>query len=417
MLESLKDFHDILYCQKSKNMMGLALYATIFVYGFMYRIIDLRHIFWCSIPFVLYFLYEKRSNPFDFSFLNLFAATLIISVIAFLREPFLNTYWSDVKVVWLFPMTYFMGCACNGNHKKDSDKIALGSITALNWGMFLQAVLDHIMKYFRPTEDSRTWFAFWKDDYEVSTVFDIGFLIMVSSFYYSIKEKKNIKIRIFTVIGVLFSIILSLSTEGRTTSCMFVGTFVLCLCFDIINRWNKGVGKLKKKYVKVGIAVLFLIVIAIILKVFNVFDVMNMPRIKSILGRDGGIVHNIRVELAIDGLKKAINIPQGGWEGNLDGGTHNTWLEFARRYNTIVFAFLMIYVVNSLKNGFKLIISKKEIVALDYFLFGALISMFLYMTLEPVGANPNYYYVLFFVFISGIVNRRCQLINNVNGDI
>ncbi|CBK75315.1 hypothetical protein CIY_27440 [Butyrivibrio fibrisolvens 16/4] len=201
MIESLDDFHKILYADKSKSMMSLALYTTIFVYGFMYRIIDLRHIFWCSIPFVLYFLYEKKNNPFDFSFLNLFVATLIIAVIAFLREPLLNTFWSDVKVVWLFPMTYLMGCACNGNSKIDSDRIALGSITALNWGMFLQAVLDHIMRYYRPTEDSRRWFAFWKDDYEVSTVFDIGFLIMVSSFYYSIKEKK-IKIKIITGIGI-----------------------------------------------------------------------------------------------------------------------------------------------------------------------------------------------------------------------
>ena len=61
MREKFEKIHKILYSEKSSAYMFLALCTTIFVYGFMYRIIDLRLTFWCALPFIIYYVFDDTS--------------------------------------------------------------------------------------------------------------------------------------------------------------------------------------------------------------------------------------------------------------------------------------------------------------------------------------------------------------------
>ncbi|SFI04096.1 hypothetical protein SAMN04487830_1198 [Pseudobutyrivibrio sp. OR37] len=407
MQEKLEALHKLLYSEKSKQYMFLALCTTVFVYGFMYRIIDLRTTFWCSIPFVLYHIFEDiKKNPFDISFILISTATLIIANIAYMREPWLNMMWSDVRLVFVLPMIYLLGNASVGNDRRKYAVRTCWGITALNFGMFFQAILDHINKFFEPRTD-RTWYSFWKDDYEVSTVFDIGFIIMVSSLYYAFKERKKRKyLYRITIINVILCIVFSLESGGRTTVFMCAVMLLVLGGADVIYSFPNYSAQAKKRIVIILSIILIIALVGILMFTSNILGIHDLY-MNSFLGRDGGILHNVRIQIAIQSLRDAINVPQGGWYGSellRGGGSHNTWLEFARRYNTFVFVIMILYICFTLINCAKQIFSKDNI---KYLVLGAVISMLIYMNMEPVGANPSYYYVIFFIFVSGIINKMC----------
>lgn len=407
MKKYLKNLHNALYAEKSHEYMFLALCTTIFVYGFMYRAFDLRITFWCSLPFVLYYCFERfDKNILDISFLLISTFSLIVAIIAYTREPWLNTYWSDVKVAWIFPTVYMLGVASVGHNPKKADERILHILNALNFGMFFQAVLDHLNKYRRPMDEFE-WYAFWKDDYELRTVFDFGFILMVSMTYYAFKNRKNIKYFLTVVLCSLIGIIWSLLIKGRTILALCVFCFFMSAFFDLITQGRKVSAKTKKKAI---VLTGFLILLAIVFRCLynaNIYGIKTAYH-NSFLSRDGGVFHNVRIRAAKDGLMQAIEHPEGGWYGSNaipNGGTHNTWLEFARFYNTFVFIILMMHVFITIKNMFKVLLGRKYGNIARFYLCNVFFSLFFYMTIEPVGANPSYYYVIFFIFVSGILNK------------
>ncbi len=410
MKESLKDFHKILYTDKSKQFVFMMLCTTVFIYGFMYRIIDLRSTFWCAIPFCLYYVFENQNNPFDINFLYIFTSMTILATIAFLREPWLNTYWSDIKLAWVFPMVYMLGYVSIGDEKKLMDEKAFWAVHSLGLGMYFQAILDHIMYLFHPVDGPAAWYSFWKDDWELRTVFGIGFLIVISSLFYAVKiRKKDKALFITTLLFCLVSCTITLLMQGRTTACIMIVVFGICFFFDaILNYANYS--KKNKLIIKCTLLVCVLAVIILLcafsLNIFGLKDLYN----NSFLSRDGGVLKNIRISAAIEGIINTIKTPEGGWQTTALPTTHNTWLEISRRYNTIVFAIFIMYVFNTMVNMIRLLISKKDNSLEKYYLAGAVFSLFIYLSLETVGFTQNYYYIIFFIFISGIVNKKASMV-------
>ena len=412
MQKRLEALHKSLYSEKSKQYMFLALCTTVFVYGFMYRIIELRLIFWCALPFIVYEVFnDVRENPIDISFIILSVFGLLLAMVAYIREPWLNTYWSDVKVAWVFPTAYMLGRVSVGNDSKMADKRIFYILTALNFGMFFQAVLDHINQYFRPLYDDSAWYSFWKDDYEVRTVFAFGFIIMASVLYDAFKRRRNKFYFWSIIISSVACIFFSITTEGRTTLVLFITSFVLFAIIDFLSNYSKKSFGKKNIILLLGIIIVVAIILIMIIYATNMFEIRKMYN-NSFLSRDGGIIHNVRIQANIDGIKQLILYPEGGWYGSESlpgGGTHNTWLEFARYYNTVIFFILLLYVLITIKNIIVVLAKKNYSDTAKYFLCSITLSLFCYMCLEPVGAIPAYYYVVFFIFVSGIMNKCAQL--------
>ena len=404
MKKKIETLYSLLYNEKSKASMYIALCATVFVYGFMYRIIDLRSIFWCALPFCLYYIFDYNSrNSFDLNFLLIYSATLIVAVISIIRDPMLNTYWSDSKLAWILPTVYILGKACVGNDDSYLSRRVFGAITSLSFGMFLQAVLDHTRKSATQFDGGAAWFSFWKDDYEVRTVFDFGLLLMISSFYYAFKIRKDMVKSLTIGACAIIGLVLNLNGGGRTGLLVFIINLAICFCIDCIKR-RKELSKIiiNRNYLKtIGIilTIIGLLVVVLFCGWNKISNVYNM----SFWSRDGGIFRNIRVMITVDGIKKAIAIPQGGWEGLYYGRTHDTWLEFARTYNSFVYVFLLMTIIHVFLQLVNIAFVKKWYEAELYYLVSSLITMFAYMTLEPVGAKPMYFYVIFYIYICGIV--------------
>ena len=155
----------------------------------------------------------------------------------------------------------------------------------------------------------------------------------------------------------------------------------------------------------------FIIIVKVILNI-NLFGLGDIYE-DSFLNRDGGIFNNIRFGLIRDSLYNSLASPQGGWIGPyINGGTHCTWLEFSRVYNTYVFAILMIFVCASLFNGLVILFTRK-LGDYRFVLAGSLFALFIFLTMEPLGYAPRYY-MIFYVFVAGIINgtKYCNMLKN-----
>ena len=135
----MRKITSIMYSEKIQEFIFIGLIATVFTFGFMYRIIDPRLIFWFSVVFCLYELKMKRVNPFNISFLLLFETYLLTGIMDYSKEPWLNLYWSNLKFVWIFPTVYTLGMvASSGSDRATSKKRAKYALLALAFGMFGQ---------------------------------------------------------------------------------------------------------------------------------------------------------------------------------------------------------------------------------------------------------------------------------------
>ncbi len=380
--------------------MFIWLLASVFTFGFMYRIIDPRAIFWVGIIFVIYELKEHRINPFNLSFFLLFETYMLTGIMDYSKEPWLNNYWSNVKFIWIFPTVYTLGIvAAVGSDFKESEKRTKAVFLALAFGMFGQAILDYSNKLFMPDWEYY-WFAFWGKDSEVRNTFDMGFLLMINFCFYTFMQRKKNKKLFYFGVGSLVAIFAAtlLWAQGRLIVVMAMAMFMLFIMVKLCRREIK----LSKKIVLTILAAI-VIMLAALLILYNI-DFMGIQEIykNSFLSRDGGVVHNVRFKIHIDAAKKTFLYPMGGWEGLYErGGTHNTFFEYARTYNTVVFSFLALFFIIELVNGCRLL-AKKENFALNYLLVSSQIIYMIYFFMEPNGFAYRYF-LAFPIFICGIV--------------
>ncbi len=382
----------------------IGMLIVLFLYGLLYCIVDIRLIFYVAAPFCIYSMWRTKENPFDLEFLFIFISMLLVALQAYMRDPNLNIQWSDVKLAWIFPTLYVFGKAALGiNSKMNSEKATLFTIGALALGMYVQAIINYIYGFSHPHFERSSWYGFFTNDWETKNVYDFGFLLMLPAFYWSFKKRKENKI-LFIVVTIIdcVAIGLSLTAKGRTITAMFILINGFLAAIDLLTNWKKYSAKLHRT-VFAGIGVIGValtgLMLAIKLNILSLGDKYNA----SFLVRDGGIFNNVRFGIYKDAIIKTIKTHEGGWIGAYEnGGTHDTWLEFSRVYGTAVFVFLIIFVALTLIKSISLF-KNKDKNALDYYIVGAMLVLFLYLTLEPVGYYPRYY-ILFYIYLAGIVS-------------
>lgn len=398
----MKNIQKMIYSDRSERIVFLALCATIFTYGFMFRIIDIRYTFWCALPFCIYYLFRNRTILLDISFWYLLIAMTMVGMIACCRDPGLSTIWSEAKLAWILPTIYLLGRGIAGYGGKNISYKAVFAITSLGSGMFLQGCLDYTNRFFKPFDSVVAWYGFWTNDWEVKNTYDVAWLIFISFFYYFIKRYKSDKKKCIAYMIVFMVVIVNiLSVQGRTIPCLAVLLLLVHFFSDKIVSKDISKKSLRRFIVVALIIFAFILCVKVVLSV-NIFGLGDIYR-DSFLNRDGGIFNNIRFGLIRDSLHNSLTSPQGGWVGPyINGGTHCTWLEFSRVYNTYVFVILMVFVFASLYNGL-LVLFNKKIGDNRFVIAGSLFAFFIFLTMEPLGYAPRYY-IIFYVYIAGVVN-------------
>lgn len=392
---------------KRDKIVFVALLIAVFTYGLIYCIVPLQTVFYVACPFCIYYLWRTKVNPFDLEFLFLFMSMMLVAIQAFVREPWLSIQWSNVKLAWVFPTVYVLGKVAVGVKPEESDRRAMLTMGALASGMYVQALLNYANRIKHPL-DPYAWFGFFSNDWEVKNVFDFGYLLMLPAFYWGFKKRKESKVLFATTtIMALSGVVLSLFAKGRTVAVMFVLVTGMLFLADLLTNWN-DINKSIKKAIGVFFALIFVLLGVIIFLVkINAFGLGELYS-DSFLSRDGGIFNNVRFNIFKDAIIQTLRTSEGGWTGAyINGGTHDTWLEFSRVYGTPVFVFLICFVCLSLIKSILVLFDKQGEDVDKYFLTGGVIALFIYLTLEPVGYYPRYY-IVFFIFVSGIITRKFE---------
>lgn len=408
-ITQIKGLFNNIYSKKANDIIFVISLASLFTYGLMYRIIDCRNAFWILLPLTVYFIISNKNKifPFDFSFLVIYVVFYIIAQYELIFNPWTNYIYTPIVYAWIAPVTYLFGKTITNCPKEKVDERAFLSIYVLSVGMDIQAILDNLCRFFKPLEvyEGYRWYSFWGRFNENRNTFDFGFLLLSASFFYLfINRKKMKRLFVFTIILEIISIILNIINQGRLNIYVFIGALIFSCILKITSR--KDTIRFIKKYIKYVLWSICVIVFICLLFKFNIGGISDLYK-ASFWSRDGGLFHNIRLLWIEEGLRLMIANQKGGWALDTDkfGGwsTHNTWLEFGRNYDIIVFSIWMIFILYNIINGLKYVIKYGERHNILFYLYVGEVVLFIYCFLQP-NAFAYMHFLLFYIFVCGLIS-------------
>lgn len=405
---------EMLFNEKVNKVVFVIFLATIFVYGFMNRLIDSRDVFVIGAPICIYWMLQRKSSPFDLQFLFLFATFYLMAIYEFMTEPWMGYRYNVMVYAFIFPFTYLLGKMCIGESKYEYQKNTFVIMSVLTAGMFAQAFLDYMKKNItNPFNNIREvgWYAFWNDEYILKNEVEFYFYLIIAALFFAfIYRRKNRPFFVAVLFAQMFIIINSLIVRGRSAILLMVCIFTLMtLVYIFTNHVSNSI--------KTGIS-LFIVVVVIITVVgmflvcFNAFGIRDIYN-NSFLSRDGGILHNVRFTWEREGYRKIFTLQKGGWivESNvLQGKLHNSWMEYGRNYDIIIYLLLMLFSVTSLIRGIITLFRNNTKCPILFWAVGAQLLYFLYFSVERMGFADRDWIILY-VFISGIVGGLSEMQN------
>ena len=408
----MQKIRETLFNEKVNKVVVVIFLATIFVYGFMNRLIDSRDVFVIGAPICIYWLLQRKSSPFDLQFLFLFATFYLMAIFEFMTEPWMNYRYNVMVYAFIFPFTYLLGKMCIGESKYRYEQNTFIIMSVLSAGMFAQAFLDYMKKNItNPFNDIRDagWYAFWNDEYILKNEVEFYFYLVIAASFFAFISRKKKKIFFAVVcLAQLFIIINSLIVRGRSAILLMMCIFALMtLIYIFTNHVSNGA---KKGIILFIVIMSTIIAVGILLVYFNAFGIRDIYH-NSFLSRDGGILHNVRFTWEREGYRKIFTLQKGGWivESNvLQGKLHNSWMEYGRNYDITIYLLLMLFAISSLIRGIITLCRNNKKCPILFWVVGAQILYFLYFSVERMGFADRDWIILY-VFISGMVGGLAEL--------
>ena len=244
----MQKIRETLFNEKVNKVVVVIFLATIFVYGFMNRLIDSRDVFVIGAPICIYWLLQRKSSPFDLQFLFLFATFYLMAIFEFMTEPWMNYRYNVMVYAFIFPFTYLLGKMCIGESKYRYEQNTFIIMSVLSAGMFAQAFLDYMKKNItNPFNDIRDagWYAFWNDEYILKNEVEFYFYLVIAASFFAFISRKKKKIFFAVVcLAQLFIIINSLIVRGRSAILLMMCIFALMtLIYIFTNHVSNGAKK------------------------------------------------------------------------------------------------------------------------------------------------------------------------------
>lgn len=382
---------------------------TILIYSVMSRIMGLRELFSIIVLITIYYLMRRNETPFDLEFLFLFGTFLLVGIYEYIYDPFLSFKYSPIVYAWIYPTVYILAKTCIGESKEYNQNKSFLILSIITIGMFIQGVLNYACKLVcnpgLPLNET-AWETIWNGEILNKNEINFEFIMAIGAFFFAYivrKEKKQLFKTV--VIANVFVIAVSFLVGGRTALLMFVGIFVFSVLVNITVDFHK-IKDEKTLILPICIMVFFLALIITALVLLLGKDWLS----RSYWGRDGGIIHNIRIQWALEGLEKIYVNQYGGWfvESNeFSGKTHNALLEYGRNYDVVIFSLLTIYLILSLIKGLWALVKRGKNIPILYYLINCQILFLAYYILEPTAFNYQDELVIY-IFLSGITSGIVQ---------
>lgn len=387
--------------------------ACTFIYGAAYALF-FEHDHMLSVLVVLsaYIVYRaiyKGCLNFDFNVLFIFALYMFGACrdLGFVDFDFIQRTIIPVLV-------YMCGKLIVGDDNKQANKRILATTVIMGIGMFTQALLDLSVNLRLDELQTENWNRFWTGSDQARTLYDYEFIVITSLAFVSIVFfKKNKKLFSLLILLNIAVIVIDVLVEGRYNLGLLVGDFILLPFVFFLENWSSYKESTRKRIkISVGTIVAIVVVFGIAFKTnfLGLHDLYD----NSYLSGSGGIIHNVRIQIAIDGWKMLMANPDTGFimpnYGAIMNTTHNTYLEFGREFGLFGFSMIAIYELLVLKDSFLLALKKGEDNWIKYILIALTVNNFVYFFLEPSG--HRYYHILMITFFfHGMQRAKLELLN------
>lgn len=294
--------------------------------------------------------------------------------------------------------------ACSLKKDKDYNQMILRVMLALIVGFTLYGILNSYMYYAGyVVPGTRRWQDFWSREIVPGTQHTVYFLPVMAIFFPSvvfIKERKwkSVLVAVITI----FFCYTSLATRSRMPLLIFVITVFVQSVLYALAEWNATKKVLLDKRTWMLIAGF---VVTAIIGFAAVKDTAVMSAFINNMGKDGGIINNVRFVAQRQAIFQLFDYPMGGRQMDMILGNycHNTWLDMANAAGLIPFFAFTLY---TLYTTYELLCTvKKEWISTEVKLIivGIYLSFFLYFCVEP-ALDASIHYLTPWIFLNGMVH-------------
>ena len=294
--------------------------------------------------------------------------------------------------------------ACSLKKDKEYNQMILRVMLALIVGFTLYGILNSYMYYAGyVVPGTRRWQDFWSREIVPGTQHTVYFLPVMAIFFPAvvfIKERKwkSVLVAVITI----FFCYTSLATRSRMPLLIFMITVFVQSVLYALAEWNATKKVLLDKRTWMLIAGL---VVAAIIGFIAVKDTAVMSAFINNMGKDGGILNNVRFVAQRQAISQLFDYPMGGRQMDMILGNycHNTWLDMANAAGLIPFLAFTLYTLYTI---YELLCTvKKEWISTEVKLIivGIYLSFFLYFCVEP-ALDASIHYLTPWIFLNGMVH-------------
>lgn len=313
------------------------------------------------------------------------------------------------KIVAYVPIVLYLlgnyGAGLAKSKKNNKEKVFLLLLFALILGYTIHGVLNSYLYFagYRAESGARKWMDIWRQSFIPGTQHGIFYLPSFAMLLPAIVYFKKRKImNVCMMIVSCFFFYTALVTRSRMS--VLVLALVICgqLVLFVLLEKNELKKFLSNKRVLICGAILaaVMVIAAIVL--------MNTSVVKifiSNMGKDGGILNNVRFTAQRNVLKALPTHLMGGMDKSVIGYNyaHNVWMDMAKLTGIIPFAVFTLYTLFTLYEILRFLIKKNISTDVKMIAAGLYIVFFLYYSVEPaMEANMNY--MTPWIFLNGMVH-------------
>lgn len=293
--------------------------------------------------------------------------------------------------------------------KHDYEKFYMLFLFTIILGHSLHGILNAVLfmdgQLFE--DDIRVWMDIWMQITLPGTQQIVYFLPVLAMVFPAIVWFKKRKCaNVLMIVTAVFFIYISMASQTRTSVLILPLVFAAQILLYVILEWKRVKKILLHKNTKI-FAGIGLVVLA-----GMIFLLKDHPLVSSfvgIMGRDGGILNNIRFKLQRSALQQLWLYPMGGDQMNFMGYpyAHNAWLDMANEAGWIPFFAFTAYTVHVVYELIRWLGKKEVSTERKIILAGIFGAFFLYYTVERAFDSSMHFMTPWF-FINGLVHGELK---------
>lgn len=252
-------------------------------------------------------------------------------------------------------------------------------------------------------DDIRVWMDIWMQITLPGTQQIVYFLPALAMVFPAIVWFKNRKCaNVLMVATAVFFIYISMASQTRTSVLILPLVFAAQAMLYAILEWKRVRKILQHKNTKI------IAVIGLAVMIGAVLILKDHPLVSSfidIMGRDGGILNNIRFKLQRSALEQLWLYPMGGDQMDFMGYpyAHNAWLDMANEAGWIPFFSFVAYTIHVIYELIRWLFKKEVSTERKLIVAGIFGAFMLYYMVERAFDSSMHFMTPWF-FINGLVH-------------